>query len=1163
MAFSRFFKPNIGKLRENRDIPSLAAALSHDDLEICTAAARALIGLGDEGIDRVLDWIADKESSHIHPVLRALAGDGSPENNQLIPLLIRANPTLRKFIAKGLAETGKPDDTTLITVLKTPVKDHRIFAIILLSERGLRMAEYLRPLLFDKDPAIALAAAQALKTMQWKSENPQDLVRYHVLLNEWKELIKYRQQAIPALLRAIQDPDPAIRKEGVRTLGKIRNLNSFSEVTRLLSDPEASVRAGALEALGDMGEPRAISLIIPGLRDPVSQVRIEAAWALDHLGWKPQSDNDRVQYLMAREQWNDVVALGRVAVPPLIESLLGSQSGSRMGIIEALAKIGGPAREALTAYADARDPVIRKTVRTALAEMMKKKAEDEKRRPATTDSGAYQRELKASEDAQKSFLTKHGPLKPALEARPPSSPHAPGKKGKEHLSIAEIMAKGQVDLSKIPVQTPSKPNNAKSSLPGAQYIEDINKAISEFHKKNGLTPGVVPEGAGSTGKEKPEPLPVPEETVPEQPAKKPEELALPLRGIRKMPEKPPEIVKTREQILGDLIKGLKNPDPLIRIASIESLKVYREAGRNEIKKSLLDMDARVRESAADALGDIGDEACVPPLIAITRDSEIEVRIAAIKSLGKLRDERAIPHLIRCFTDDYPVIRHVAADSLIQIGEEAIIALILYLDDEKALTRQMSARALGKSRNDRVILPLIKKIGDPDPDMRNAVVQALSMIGLPCIEPLITVLQRGTRDERLGALDALGYIPDDRAKTAIRQALSDPDELVRIRAAQVLKKNDALKLWSKVWAEQLHLEKQQKETKEIALPVRAGVPPVGEVTTEVSRLIDSLRSGDRKAQVSASFKLMVLGRPAVEALLSSLKKEDPALRNTASEILGEMQETAVDPLMNALSDETPLVRQVAARNLGRIGNSRALEPLLESLESETDPGVKSTIAESLGYMGDNRAVGPLIHALRDRNLPVQAMAARSLGYIGGNLATGALIAALNDVDEHVREAVLSALRDPLGQVQDHLVTALRNPDRNIAQGAADALEKVNWTPRDPIDTAYFLVAKERWGELDQLGPVALGPLQDLLASPQTEIRIEVIKTIGRIGSSDAIPLLIQALKDQNFMVRRRAEQAVIDLGDPARNALLALPDHENPEYARIIQKIESRKERPAS
>lgn len=1164
MAFSRFFKPNIGKLRENHDISALAEALDHDDPGIRIAAANALLELNEDGIERLLAWITEGESPSIGTFLKTLASDDPFTDSRILVLFRNAKSETRNLIARDLNGTGVPDENILITTLHDQEKEPKIGAIILLSARGVRMAELIRPLLFDKDPDVALASAQALKTMKWTSENPQDLVRYHYLLGDWKELIKYRQQAIPVLLRAIKDPDPIKRKDGVRTLGKIQNLNAFHEVARLLSDPDASVRAGAVAALSDMGDPRAISMVLPGLRDPTPEVKIEVAWALDHLGWNPRNDTEKIQYLMAREQWSDIIKMGKVAIPPLIESLFTSQSGGKMGIIEALSKMGRPAQEVLTGYANHQNPAIQKTARLALAEMAKKREEEEKHKVTPVDKGVFQKELNESQVAQKNFLAKHGPLKPIPTVSPKPAQAKPAEKSKDTMTLAEIMLKGQVDLSKIPVQNPPPPKNVKSELPGAQYISDINQAISEYHKNTGLTPGVVPAGAGRAEEKLPEVKPeaAKPEPEPEKPAAKPENGEAPIREVKLNPQKPILIEKTREQIIADLIKSLKNSNPVIRVASIEALKIYPKEGRDEIKKLLTDEEARVRETAAEALGEIGDETCVPPLIAMTRDADVEVRIAAIKALGKLQDERAIPHLIHCFTDEYPVIRHVAADALIQIGEEAIITLILYLDDQKPIIRQNAARALGKSKDERVIIPLIKKIGDPDPEMRTAVVQALSMIGIPCIDPLSSVLLRGNREERLGALDALGYITDDRSKALIEHALSDPDEAVRIRAAQVLKKNDALKLWSKVWAEQLHLEKQEEKKKEISFPTKVESAASPAVKNEVSKLIESLRSDDRKTQVSASFKLMVLGKPAVEALLETLKKEDPTLRKNATEILGEMQETAVDPLMNALSDDAPLVRLVAARNLGRIGNMRALDPLIESFVNETDPEVKCTIAESLGYLGDTQAVGPLSHALRDRNLEVQAVSARSLGYIGGEEAVSALISALNDVDEHVRDAALSALRDPLGQVQEHLVAAMRSIDRGIAVGAADALDKISWSSKDPTDSTYFLIAKERWGEIDQYGNAALPPLQALLENPQTEIRIEVIKTIGRIGGSDAIPLLIHALKDENFMVRRRAEQVLGDMGDLARDAILLLPDHDNPEYVRIIQKIDSRKERPS-
>jgi hypothetical protein len=50
---------------------------------------------------------------------------------------------------------------------------------------------------------------------------------------------------------------------------------------------------------------------------------------------------------------------------------------------------------------------------------------------------------------------------------------------------------------------------------------------------------------------------------------------------------------------------------------------------------------KVRQSAAEALGQLGDVRAVEPLIAALKDPELEVRKAVIKSLGQLGDVRAV------------------------------------------------------------------------------------------------------------------------------------------------------------------------------------------------------------------------------------------------------------------------------------------------------------------------------------------------------------------------------------------------------------------------------------------------------------------------------------------------------------------------------------------
>lgn len=81
-------------------------------------------------------------------------------------------------------------------------------------------------------------------------------------------------------------------------------------------------------------------------------------------------------------------------------------------------------------------------------------------------------------------------------------------------------------------------------------------------------------------------------------------------------------------------------------------------------------------------------------------------------------------------------------------------------------------------------------------------------------------------------------------------------------------------------------------------------------------------------------------------LTMLTDEDPSRRWKAAEVLVRLgDDRAVDPLIAALSDEDWRVRQKAAWALGMIGDSRALGPLRHALLHEQE-GVKEIINEAL-------------------------------------------------------------------------------------------------------------------------------------------------------------------------------------------------------------------------
>ncbi len=82
------------------------------------------------------------------------------------------------------------------------------------------------------------------------------------------------------------------------------------------------------------------------------------------------------------------------------------------------------------------------------------------------------------------------------------------------------------------------------------------------------------------------------------------------------------------------------------------------------------------------------------------------------------------------------------------------------------------------------------------------------------------------------------------------------------------------------------------------------------------------------------------------------------------------------------------RSQAAWTLGKMGNRRAVEPLIAALKDENWE-VRENVVWALGDIKDTRAIEPLINTLSDKNSEVRKDAARSLREItgqnfGGNL-----------------------------------------------------------------------------------------------------------------------------------------------------------------------------------
>lgn len=76
----------------------------------------------------------------------------------------------------------------------------------------------------------------------------------------------------------------------------------------------------------------------------------------------------------------------------------------------------------------------------------------------------------------------------------------------------------------------------------------------------------------------------------------------------------------------------------------------------------------------------------------------------------------------------------------------------------------------------------------------------------------------------------------------------------------------------------------------------------------------------------------------------------------------------------------MVQADAAEALGKIGDVKAVEPLIQALSFETS-STRASAAEALGKIGDARAKKPLEQALSDENPYVQKTASKALKKMG--------------------------------------------------------------------------------------------------------------------------------------------------------------------------------------
>ncbi len=446
--------------------------------------------------------------------------------------------------------------------------------------------------------------------------------------------------------------------------------------------------------------------------------------------------------------------------------------------------------------------------------------------------------------------------------------------------------------------------------------------------------------------------------------------------------------------------------------------------------------------------------------------------------------------------------------------------------------ESSIYSLSEIGGKRSVEALIDVLGDDYTNYNSAtIIWALGEIGdKRAVEPLIDALKgdylAGSKDDGSIITSALGKIGGNRAVKALIDAIKDDRESVAYHAVKALGKIGG-KPSVKALIDALENADKYNITKR--------------------RVVSSLDKQDwkpDKSVIGAIYwitkneydKCIEIGEPAVEPLIMVLNSLKRNKLYNAVEVLGKIGDVrAIEPLINVLKDDYIEVQKVVADALDRLNwspDKSSAGVTYWNLKNEYDKCIE------IGQP----AVEPLIEILRHKAIweDLNGITFSSFCRIYKNVRN------YNEC-ERIYDAQVSKLRQHaavvLGKIGDTsaiqpLIKALKDDFIEVQKTAADALERLNWTPEKEDLAVSFWIAKNEYDKCIEIGELAVEPLIKILETTEwgsrgkfddsikiAELRQHAAEVLGKIGDTSAIQPLIKALKDDYIEVQKTAADAL--------------------------------------
>lgn len=567
----------------------------------------------------------------------------------------------------------------------------------------------------------------------------------------------------------------------------------------------------------------------------------------------------------------------------------------------------------------------------------------------------------------------------------------------------------------------------------------------------------------------------------------------------------------------------ESQDFFLAFPAIDALRNIGEASVAPRLVPLLEKDL-LSAAAAEALGQLGDEEMVVPLVALLNNSDAPTATIA-GALAALHDR---------YEKQFSEGDFIADIARNNVNETGVQNLIESLDRASADELRALAQVLGWLEGEAAQSALTRLISQPS--ARKEVVKAMVRHGERVTDLLIAQLDNESIDVRQAAIIALGRIGSPRATPALIKALIADADLV-ITAAGALAKIGDRQAFDALIGLIGHPNAAARQAVVGALN-SLGHPEMA------ARVATLLNDPDPRVRESAVRIAGYFGyEECIELIFQRCHDENENVRRASIEHLPFIEdERIVDTLVAALKNETARVRASAAHAFAQVDLDQSIPHLFDAIKDE-DPWVRYNAIRSIGRHRHAEAFDVLSQlASADPASHVRIAAIDVLGEIGGERAVETLVPLIESDDRDVERAALGALGSiDQPEALEPLLAAARSQDsaRRISavialgtRGGSRAVETLQWVAAADTDTE---VADAAIGALSQIAtPEAVTAIVALTADPSR--REACIDALAH-QREDKIDLIGRGLNHANEAVRRAVVDALARMRHPRASELL--------------------------